>query len=80
MAIIGLLTDVLIVWFKESWNLTLDRRIAGIGLALFVYVLILIGNTRRFKTMLSIMVALMGLAFIGSAIWFFRVLKQCSMG
>jgi len=71
MAMIGLLTDVLIVWFKEGWNLTLDRRIAGIGLALFVYVLILIGNTRRFETMLSIMVALMGLAFIGSAIWFF---------
>jgi Mn2+/Fe2+ NRAMP family transporter len=33
--------------------------------------LILYGNTRRFEAMLGIMVALMGLAFVGSAVWFF---------
>jgi len=71
MAMIGLLADVLIVWCKEVWLLNMDRRIAGIGLASFVYCLILIGNTKRFETMLSIMVAIMGVAFIGSAIWFF---------
>jgi len=80
MAMIGLLTDVLLVWFKEAWDLDLDRRIAGIGLAVFVYVLILIGNTKRFEVMLSIMVALMGIAFIGSAIWFFPGIKTVLNG
>ena len=75
MAMIGLLSDVLIVWFKEAWQYDLDRKVAGIALAIFVYGLILIGNTKRFEAMLSIMVALMGLAFIGSAIWFFPDIK-----
>lgn len=71
MAMIGLLTDVVLVWFKELWSIDADRRIVGVVLAVFVYGLILIGNTKRFEAMLSIMVALMGVAFIGSAIWFF---------
>ena len=75
MAMIGLLTDVLLVWFKEIWQLDLDRRVVGVALAIFVYSLILIGNTKRFEVMLSVMVALMGLAFIGSAIWFFPGFK-----
>lgn len=75
MAMIGLLTDVLLVWGREVWALEMDRRVTGIALAIFVYGLILIGNTRRFEAMLSIMVALMGLAFIGSAIWFFPGLE-----
>ena len=80
MAMIGLLADVLIVWCQEVWALNLDRRVAGIGLAIFVYCLILIGNTKRFEAMLSIMVALMGLAFIGSAIWFFPGFKTVLNG
>lgn len=80
MAMIGLLTDVLVVWCKEVWQMDLDRRIAGIALALFVYGLILIGNTKRFEAMLSIMVALMGVAFIGSAIWFFPDIKMVLNG
>jgi len=80
MAMIGLLTDVLIVWFQEVWELELDRRVAGIALAIFVYGLILIGNTKRFEAMLSIMVALMGLAFIGSAIRFFPGIKTVLNG
>ena len=80
MAMIGLLTDVLLVWFKEVWELELNRRVVGIALAIFVYSLILIGNTKRFETMLSIMVALMGLAFIGSAIWFFPGIKTTING
>jgi len=71
MAMIGLLTDVIMVWFKELWFIEANRRIVGVVLALFVYGLILIGNTKRFEAMLSVMVALMGVAFIGSAIWFF---------
>jgi Mn2+/Fe2+ NRAMP family transporter len=71
MAMIGLLTDVVLVWFKELWAIDADRRVVGIVLALFVYGLILMGNTKRFEAMLSIMVALMGVAFIGAAIWFF---------
>ncbi len=71
MAMIGLLTDVVIVWFKEMWQLETDRRLVGLILALFVYSLILLGNTKRFELLLSIMVALMGIAFIGAAIWFY---------
>jgi manganese transport protein len=71
MAMLGLLTDVILEWTKQALALEADRRIVGIGVALFVYGLIVLGNTRRFEAMLSIMVAIMGLAFIGSAIFFF---------
>lgn len=71
MAMIGLLTDVVLVWFKEVWQLNANRQLVGSILALFVFGLILVGNTKRFEVILSIMVALMGVAFIGAAIWFF---------
>jgi len=80
MAMIGLLADVLVVWCKEAWRLDLNRKLAGLLLAIFVYCLILIGNTKRFEAMLSIMVALMGLAFIGSAIWFFPDIRLVLKG
>jgi manganese transport protein len=71
MAMIGLLADVVLVYAHEMWSTELNRGWVGIALAVFVYGLILIGNTKRFEVMLGIMVALMGVAFIGSAIWFF---------
>ncbi len=71
MAMVGLLSDVILVWFKESWNVEISRISAGILTALFVYTLIFFGNTKRFEAILGIMVALMGIAFVGSAIWFF---------
>jgi manganese transport protein len=71
MAMLGLLTDVVLVWFSEVQGIEANRIITGVVLALIVYGLILLGNTKRFEIMLSVMVALMGLAFIGSAIWFF---------
>ena len=71
MAMIGLLADVVLVWCSEVWNIELNRALAGILLALFAYGLILYGNTKRFEAMLGVMVALMGIAFIGSAIRFF---------
>jgi len=71
MAMLGLLTDVVLVWFKEVCSIDAGRIAVGIVLALFVYGLILYGNTKRFEAMLGVMVALMGLAFVGSAIWFF---------
>ncbi len=71
MAMIGLLADVVLVWSRSVWHISLNRAVVGITLALLVYMLILIGNTKRFETMLAIMVTLMGIAFIGSAIWFF---------
>ncbi len=71
MAMIGLLADVVLVWCSDVWSLQANRVLVGIVLAVLVYGLILIGNTKRFEAMLGIMVALMGIAFIGSAIWFF---------
>lgn len=71
MAMIGLLADVVLVWCREAWSLELNRAVVGVVLALVAYGLIFIGNTRRFEAMLGVMVALMGIAFIGSAIWFF---------
>lgn len=71
MAMLGLLTDVMLVWFSEVQGIEANRIITGVVLALIVYGLILLGNTKRFEIMLSVMVALMGVAFIGSAIWFF---------
>jgi len=71
MAMIGLLADVVLVWCEHAWAIQLNRTVVGISLALGVYGLILVGNTRRFEAMLGVMVALMGVAFVGSAIWFF---------
>ena len=71
MAMIGLLADVVVVWCRESWAVEASRGWVGVALALGVYGLILVGNTKRFEAMLGVMVALMGIAFIGSAIRFF---------
>jgi manganese transport protein len=80
MAMIGLLADVAQVWFREAWNVEIGRTAAGAALALLTYGLILIGNTRRFESMLGIMVALMGLAFIGTAVRFFPGLQAVARG
>ncbi|WP_168433264.1 Nramp family divalent metal transporter [Pontiella sulfatireligans] len=80
MAMLGLLTDVVLVWFKEVWSVDANRILTGIVLALLVYGLILFGNTKRFEAMLGVMVALMGVAFIGSAIWFFPDAKTVLEG
>lgn len=71
MAMLGLLTDVILVWLEETLSIHANRLVVGVLLGLFVYGLILYGNTKRFEAMLSIMVAIMGVSFIGSAIWFF---------
>lgn len=71
MGMIGLLVDVLVVWFREVPGVEIDRGVTGVVLAALVFGLIWVGNTRRFEAMLGVMVALMGLAFIGSAIYFF---------
>lgn len=71
MAMVGLLTDVVLVWCREVWEMSVNRQVVGILLGALVYGLAWVGNTRRFEAMLSVMVALMGLAFIGSALWFF---------
>jgi len=75
MAMVGLLADVLVVWSQSVWDVDLNRMAAGIVIALFVYGMILVGNTKRFEAVLGIMVALMGIAFIGSAIKFFPGIK-----
>ena len=80
MAMVGLLADVAVVWFKDAWSMDLNRIVAGVVIALFVYGLILVGNTKRFEATLGIMVALMGIAFIGSAIWFFPGIKVVLQG
>jgi Mn2+/Fe2+ NRAMP family transporter len=71
MGMLGLLVDVIAVWFREVPGIEIHRGVTGILLAAFVLCLIWIGNTQRFEAMLGIMVALMGLAFIGSAARFF---------
>jgi manganese transport protein len=71
MGMVGLLVDVLVVWFREVPGVEIHRGVTGIALAAVVLGLIWVGNTRRFEAMLGVMVALMGLAFVGSAIHFF---------
>jgi Mn2+/Fe2+ NRAMP family transporter len=71
MAMLGLITDVTLVWLEESLSIEANRVLIGILIGLLVYGLLLYGNTKRFEAMLSIMVAIMGVSFIGSAIWFF---------
>lgn len=71
MGMIGLLVDVVAVWCREVPGIEANRGLVGVGLAAVVLALIWIGDTRRLEAMLGVMVALMGLAFIGSAILFF---------
>lgn len=71
MGMMGILVDVLAVWCREMHGFAINRGAAGVLVAGVVLGLIWIGNTKRFEAMLGIMVALMGLAFIGSAIRFF---------
>jgi len=71
MGMIGLLVDVVAVWCQEVLEVTVHRGLTGSILAAIVLGLIWVGNTRRFESMLGVMVAFMGLAFIGSAIRFF---------
>ena len=71
MGMIGLLVDVLAVWFREVPGVEIRRGVAGTILAAVFLGLIWIGDTKRFEAMLALMVAFMGLAFIGSAVRFF---------
>jgi len=71
MGMIGLLVDVIAVWFREVPGIEISRGVTGTIVAAVFLGLIWIGNTKRFEAMLGLMVALMGLAFIGSAIRFF---------
>lgn len=78
MGMLGLLVDVVTVLCEEMSKddkgvvtLTISKPVAGVVIAAVVLGLIWIGNTRRFEAMLGVMVALMGLAFISSAVWFF---------
>ena len=71
MGMIGLLVDVLAVWFREVPGVEISRGVTGTILAAVFLGLIWIGNTKRFEAMLGLMVALMGLAFVGSAVRFF---------
>jgi len=71
MGMMGLLVDVVAVWFREVPGIGVNRALTGVAIAAVVLVLIWIGNTRRLEAMLGVMVGLMGLAFIGSAIRFF---------
>ncbi len=68
---IGLLVDVLAVWFREVPGVEISRGATGTILAAMFLGLIWIGNTKRFEAMLGLMVAFMGLAFVGSAVRFF---------
>ncbi|NNJ86989.1 MAG: hypothetical protein HKP20_07455 [Akkermansiaceae bacterium] len=80
MAMLGLLSDVVVVWCHEAWSLEVSRVWVGVVIALCVYGLILYGNTKRFEAMLGVMVALMSLAFVGSAIWFFPGFAEVMRG
>ncbi len=71
MGMMGILVDVVAVWCREMHGFKINRGAAGVIVAAVVLALIWIGNTKRFEAMLGVMVALMGLAFIGSAIRFF---------
>jgi len=71
MGMMGILVDVVGVWCRDMHGFQINRGAAGVVVAGAVLALIRIGNTKRFEAMLGVMVALMGLAFIGSAIRFF---------
>ena len=71
MGMIGLLADVVVTGFRELADVKVSRAASGAAIALAILGLLWIGNTRRLEAMLGVMVALMGLAFIGTAVRFF---------
>jgi len=80
MGMIGLLADVVVTGLRELAGLQVNRAVSGIIIALVVLGLLWVGNTRRLEAMLGVMVALMGVAFIGSAIRFFPGLGETLHG
>ncbi|HSP42371.1 MAG TPA: Nramp family divalent metal transporter [Luteolibacter sp.] len=80
MGMIGLLADVVVTGFRELAGVKVDRAASGVAIALVVLGLLWIGNTRRLEAMLGVMVALMGLAFIGTAVRFFPGVEETLHG
>jgi manganese transport protein len=71
MGMTGLLADVVVTGLRELAGVKVNRAVSGMIIALVALGLLWVGNTRRLEAMLGVMVALMGVAFIGSAIRFF---------
>ena len=80
MGMVGLLADVVVTGFRELAGVEVNRAASGVAIALLVLGLLWIGNTRRLEAMLGVMVALMGLAFIGTAIRFFPGVGETLQG
>lgn len=80
MGMIGLLADVVVTGLREMAGVHVSRGVSGIIIALATLGLLWVGNTRQLEAMLGVMVALMGVAFIGSAIRFFPGLGETMHG
>lgn len=80
MGMIGLLADVVVTGLRELAHVEASRTVSGIIIALVTLGLLWVGNTRRLEATLGVMVALMGVAFVGSAIRFFPGLGETLHG
>jgi len=80
MGVMGIAADVLQEWSKEWISGGISSLIWASSITFLIIVLFLLGNIKLFKKALSIMVGVMGLAFMINAIIMFPSLKEIAEG
>lgn len=80
MGVMGIASDVLQEWSKEWFAGGISSLIWASSITILIVILFLLGNTSTFKKALSVMVGIMGLAFIINAIIMFPSVKEIARG
>jgi Mn2+/Fe2+ NRAMP family transporter len=80
MGVMGIASDVLQEWSKEWIAGVISSLIWASSITFLIIVLFLLGNISIFKKALSIMVGIMGLAFMINAIIMFPSLREIAEG
>ena len=80
MGVMGIASDVLYEWSKEWFAGGISSLIWASSITFLIIVLFLLGNMEIFKKALSIMVGILGLAFIINAIIMFPSIKEIAQG
>lgn len=78
--LLGILAEVLEVWSFTVTKSGIPRLIWAIGIAVFVYLLLWIGNYSFFEKVLAVLVSLMGAAFLATMFINFPSLKELGRG
>ena len=71
IGVLGIITDIMHAWTSETLSFGISRNYFAIAVSLILLYLLWKGSTRTFERILSILVSIMGIAFIGIMIMYF---------